>query len=50
MINELYMLQLTYLHAIGAQDSDMCDECGQKETVKHVLKATIDFATKIGGG
>lgn len=26
-----------YLHGIGADDSDLCDECGQKETVKHVL-------------
>ena len=26
----------SYLHSIGAEDSDVC-ECGQKETVKHVL-------------
>lgn len=26
----------SYLHLIGAEDSDLC-ECGQKETVKHVL-------------
>lgn len=26
----------SYLHAIGAEDSDVC-ECGQKETIKHVL-------------
>ena len=26
----------SYVRAIGADDSDLC-ECGQKETVKHVL-------------
>ena len=26
----------SYLHSIGAEDSNVC-ECGQKETVKHVL-------------
>lgn len=26
-----------YLHKIGAEESDLCDEWGQTETVKHVL-------------
>lgn len=26
-----------YLHGIGAEESDLCDECKQTETVKHFL-------------
>ena len=27
---------ISYLHTIGAEDTDLC-ECGQRETVKHVM-------------
>lgn len=26
-----------YLHGIGMEESDFCDECGQKKRVKHAL-------------
>lgn len=29
--------QKAYLHRIGTEDSDLCDECVQKETLKHVV-------------